>query len=154
MRLLALVVLTLSVHACARLPFRGSGDPKPDPNVEQLYTRALAHLDPEQHGASLDSATGLLEAYLAWDGHVERRVEARALLRLAGDARQLSRVEAALQQARASTDTVVRQVTSRERDGAALREIERLKDELAKANAELERIRKRLAAPPTRPPAG
>jgi hypothetical protein len=30
-------------------------------------------------------------------------------------------------------------------------EIKRLKDELAKANAELERIRRRLAQPPSRP---
>jgi hypothetical protein len=31
-------------------------------------------------------------------------------------------------------------------------EIRRLKDELAKANAELDRIRKRLSIPPTKPP--
>lgn len=154
--LLAVVLVTSA--ACAHWPFNRQTTPTANPQVEQLYARGLAHLDPGNTSASLDSAAGLLEAYLAYQGHLERRDEARILLRLAGDARQLQRVEAALQQAQAATDTVYRQAPTgardRQRDGAALREIERLKDELAKANAELERIRKRLAnPPPSRPPA-
>jgi hypothetical protein len=35
--------------------------------------------------------------------------------------------------------------------GSADAEIKRLRDELAKANAELERIKKRLAQPPPKP---
>jgi hypothetical protein len=100
----------------------------------------------------VDSAAGLLDAYLAYDGYVVREVEARALRKLIDDARQLAKVEVALR--RATSDTASRSASpdAPSRDSAALREIERLKDELAKANAELERIRKRLAAP--RPPGG
>jgi hypothetical protein len=158
MRQLALVAVFVTASACAHWPFNRQTGPAPNPQVEGLYARSLAHLDPGNTSASLDSAAGLLEAYLAYQGHLERREEARILLRLAGDARQLQRVEAALQQAQAAPDTVYKPVPTgtrdRERDGAALREIERLKEQLAKANAELDRIRKRLAnPPPSRPPA-
>lgn len=151
MRILLLAVFVASVAACGRLSIRATSDPKPDVHIEQLYGRALAHLDPAtDSGAGLDSAAGLLEAYLAHAGPVQRAPEARALLRLTNDARQLAQVEAALRRERAASDTTTAARSDgapQPRDGAALREIERLRDQLANANAELERIRKRLAAP-------
>jgi hypothetical protein len=151
MRWVVLGALALSVAACARLSIGPNRDPKPNPHIEQLYARGLSQLDPENTGGSVDSAAGLLDAYLAYDGYVMRELEARALRKLIDDARQLAKVEVALR--RAASDTASRSASpdAPSRDSAALREIERLKDELAKANAELERIRKRLAAP--RPPA-
>lgn len=152
MRWIVLGVLALSVAACGRLSIRMNRDPKPNPHIEQLYVRGLSQLDPESTGGSVDSAAGLLDAYLAYDGFAARRAEARALRKLIDDALQLAKVEGALR--RAISDTASRSASpdAPSRDSAALREIERLKDELAKANAELERIRKRLAAP--KPPAG
>ena len=151
MRVLILAAFVLSVAACGRLSIRTTSDPKPNAHIEQLYSRALAHLDPaSDSGAGLDSAAGLLEAYLAHAGPVQRAPEARALLRLTNDARQLVRVETALRRERAAGDTTTAargDGAPQARDGAALREIERLREQLANANAELERIRKRLAAP-------
>jgi hypothetical protein len=87
-----------------------------------------------------------LDAYLANAGHVERRADATALRRLAGEAIQLSQVAAALQRERAATETKTKASDAPARvDSDALKEIQRLKDELAAANAELERIKKRLA---------
>jgi len=154
MRWIVLGVLAISVAACARMSIRTNRDPKPNPHIEQLYARGLSQLDPENTGGSVDSAAGLLDAYLAHDGYAERRPEARALRKLIVDAQQLEKVEAALRRERATSDSVSlpANADAPSRDSAALRQIERLKDELAKANAELERIRKRLAAP--KPPAG
>ncbi|MEX2178681.1 MAG: hypothetical protein WD801_08235 [Gemmatimonadaceae bacterium] len=152
MRNLVLAALALSTTACG-LRITTARDPKPDPGIEALYARGLAHLDPSNAQDSLDSAAGLLEAYVAHGGYVQRRREAEAMLNLTRSARQLILVEAALAQAESATDTVVRTRTEPgARDAATLREIERLKNELAKANAELERIRRRLATPPPRSP--
>ena len=94
------------------------------------------------------SAANLLDAYLAYAGHVERRGEPTVVRRLAGDAIQLSKVAAALQQERAESRTKAAEPTAAApgaRSDDSVKEIQRLKDELAAANAELERIRKRLA---------
>ena len=80
----------------------------------------------------------------------DRSAEAAIMRRLVRDAQQLARVEAALNQARAqSTETKAepRPAETKIKEDEALKEIQRLKDELAKANEELERIRKRLANP-------
>lgn len=141
-----LAAALLGAAACApagRLFDRG---PNHDPNVEQQYHRALSLLDDAPTLAELDSATHLLDAYLAHRGETERRAEAVVLRRLAGDAMQLARVSAALQAERASTETRSKaDSTPPKSDTDSLKEIQRLKDELAAANAELERIRKRLA---------
>ena len=96
---------------------------------------------------TLDSAVNLLDAYLAHAGHVERRAEATVVRRLAGDAIQLSKVAAALQQERADRTKAAEPTAAAPaaRSDDSVKEIQRLKDELAAANAELERIRKRLA---------
>lgn len=148
------VVLATSACSSTSRIFGGSS-PKADP--DSLYHRALHHLDPANRFGSLDSAVALLDNYLfATDANLRYRVEASAMRRLARDSQQLTRVQAALNQARTSqpaqTTAEARPRETAEaprqaRDEEAVKEIQRLKDELAKANAELERIRKRLATP-------
>ena len=149
MRIAACAALAL-LTGCTGPTLIRSG-PKPNENVEQQYVRAVAHLDPGNRQGSLDSAVTFLDAYLAYAGHIEHRTEAAAMRRLAGSALQLARVEAALQQARASAAEVRGKTgdaaASRGNDEDSLKEIARLRDELAAANAELERIKKRLATP-------
>lgn len=113
--------------------------------AEAHYWRGVINLDPANESGKLDVALASLEAYLASGGKLEHLPEAAALRRLARNAQQLARVESALQQARA--DRPRAEPDAKTRDEEALKEIQRLKDELAKANAELERIKKRLAAP-------
>ena len=131
----------------------GRSSPAPDAGPDALYWRAVAHLDASNPRGSTDSAIVLLDAYLANGRVQEHAIEARTLRRLARDARELGRVEAALAQAK--TDTVVVRRPdgdTKTRTDEALKEIQRLKEELSKANEELDRIRKRLATPPVKPP--
>jgi len=144
MRVAAIVLLVL-VGACGPSGRLFQGGPKPDPNVEAQFARALALLEPGVNLATLDTASALLDVYLAREGYVARRPEAVALRRLAGDAIQLSKVAGALQAERTDNRAKSAEGTPARTDGDALKEIQRLKDELAAANAELERIKKRLA---------
>lgn len=126
-------------------------------DVEALYWSAVTNLDPSNRAGTLEGGLANLEAYLASPGKLKHASEANALRNLARSAQQLSRVEAALQQARARADAAsastvearTREPESRGggRDEEMVKEIQRLKEELAKANEELERIKKRLAAP-------
>lgn len=144
-RPLAIIALA-ALSACTQHPTLFSRGPRPDPNVEAQYDRAIALLAPGSDTTAMDSAITLLDAYLAREGYVARRPEAGVMRRLAGDAVQLSRVAAALQQERAAAaDKTKSGETPARSDTDSLKEIQRLKDELAAANAELERIRKRLA---------
>jgi hypothetical protein len=119
--------------------------PRPS-TADSVYTIALGFLS---SGNRLDSASKYLDLYLAMP-RANRSAEAAIMRRLVRDAQQLGRVEAALNQARAQpteTKPETRPAESKVREDEALKEIQRLKDELAKANEELERIRKRLANP-------
>jgi hypothetical protein len=142
--LFALSVVT--VAAACRPPFMRR-NLQPDPKApDSLYWRALSQLDAANTNGSTDTALHYLNLYLA-DGTVQtHRVEATVLRQLTRDALLLARVQAALT-TQQKTDTVRVQSTRPVRDEEALKEIQRLKDELAKANEELERIRKRLANP-------
>lgn len=144
-----MLVTVLVLSACTSNSHLFRRGPKPDVNVEAQYARAMQMLAPGANLATLDSAVNLLDAYLAHAGHIERRGEATVVRRLAGDAVQLSKVAAALQQERAESRTKAADPTSSAAPAArsddSVKEIQRLKDELAAANAELERIRKRLA---------
>ncbi len=100
--------------------------------VEAMYWRALYKLDPANQTGSPHDAAVLLDGYLATP-NAPRRTEA-AMLR---------RVAAALELRQTASTTVVPPKV----DQATTDEVARLKDELAKANAELERIKRRLAQP-------
>ena len=144
-RVLLFAALVATTSACTRA-FVGRQDPEPAKS-DSLYWKAVLHLDASNKNGTTDSALKYLDAYLARDTTQRHRLEALILRRLARDAMQLARVEAALQQAKSSEPARTQTETTPKRDEEALKEIQRLKDELAKANEELERIRKRLASP-------
>lgn len=132
---------------------------------ETAYWRALFALDPSNHGTSFRNAISSLDAYLSESGPREHAAEAATLRRIAGHMDELNKLAAsALAEARDTsaaarvTPTDIRAEIKPPVAGdvglptAADVEIKRLKDELAKANAELERIRRRLAQPPPTTP--
>lgn len=150
MKVLVVFLLT-ALTACAPISrlFHGRA-----PAADSLYWQAVDNLDVSNKSGTLDTAIAKLDAYLASPGRLAHDREARVLRTLARNSQQLARVEASLQQARANPpapENRPRESESKARDDESLKEIQRLKDELAAANAELERIKKRLA-PPTKQP--
>ena len=120
-------------HADADRALREFSDraPSSPEGIEALYWRAVIMLDPTSRTGSARDAAGLLEKYLASSVPLTHRMEAAVLQRLA-----LS----------GATSPAPRPSMSEA-------EVKALKDELDAAKAELDRIRKRLAAPPpTAPP--
>jgi hypothetical protein len=133
--------------------------------LETAYWRALFDLDPSNHVASFTSAMASLDAYLSERRPREHAAEAATLRRIAGHMDELNKLAAtALAEARDSSATARVTAPDPRVDARppvagdvslptpADAEIKRLKDELAKANAELERIRRRLAQPPPSKP--
>lgn len=130
--------------------------------LESAYWRAVYRLDPSNRDLSIESAIASLDSYLADTRPHQHTAEARTLRRVAGELDRLNRLagNALAQQIRdVNAAPTARVSTSEPRpdaakpapDTAAQDEIKRLKEELAKANAELERIRRRLAQPPGKP---
>lgn len=130
--------------------------------LETAYWRAVFKMDPMNPRASMPGASSSLDAYLADTRPREHVVEATVLRRIAGQLDGLNRLAAtAMTQAKdansAATTAKAQAADANARADAAKEapameaEIKRLKDELAKANAELDRIRKRLSIPPRRP---
>jgi hypothetical protein len=154
----------VAISACTHLPGFLGGRESAD---EALFRRAVHYLDPANERASLDSALVLLDRYVGSPGKKNNISEAIVIRRLVEEAQELERVEAVLRQHLAGVAEQARDSTrppesgrtqtkqggdARPRPSAeAAREIQRLREELRAANAELERIRKRLAAPPTKP---
>ena len=151
MRTFLLALATIAIAACSHPPKFLRGAPEAPPASDSLYWKAITHLDAANQRGSTDSALKYLDAYLANGVEQTHRLEALTLRRLARDAMQLARVQAALQ-ARSAEPSKAPAEGAPRRDEEAVKEIQRLKDELAKANEELERIRKRLATP--KPPTG
>ena len=128
--------------------------------LETAYWSALFELDPANHTASFRSAMASLDAYLSDRRPREHGAEATTLRHIAGHMEELNKLAAtALAEARDSSAGVRPTVADTRSDtkptvagdvapSPADIEIKRLKDELAKANAELERIRRRLSQPP------
>jgi hypothetical protein len=118
---------------------------------ESAYWRALLNMDPKNENASLSTAVAYLDAYLIGLYPRKHRQEAFALRSIAGQidenrhALALTRPRDANPQPGAVKIDVPKPTSD---PTASEAEIKRLKDELAKANAELERIRRRLAQPP------
>jgi hypothetical protein len=132
-----------------RFAGRYAGSPEA---FESTYWRALISMDPKNSGASVGTAVTYLDAYLVGVNPRKHRQEAFALRAIASQIDE-SRSALALAQTRdpnAHVGPVRIDVPKPAVDAttASDAEIKRLKDELAKANAELERIRRRLAQPP------
>lgn len=104
--------------------------------AEVSFFRALYMVDPNNRNASMAEGVRALDIYLNTSTAKRYRIEAVVLKRTA---QAVLALRAAQQSPRlAGRDTVF---VNREEEIAAL------KDQLAKANAELERIKKRLASP-------
>ena len=132
--------------------------------LETAYWRAVFKLDPSNKSASVQDAMALLDGYLADKRPHQHGVEATTLRRAAGQLDALNKLAAnASTQAKDATTTAANakgaaadakaDAKAAEANAAATAdakdaEIKRLKDELAKATAELDRIRKRLSQPP------
>ena len=134
--------------------------PESDEAHESLYWRALFRLAPGNDTSARRLAVPTLQRYLATDGG-GHRTEARVLLAVAEShlalvaeaaarERDIEEIRAALGRARErpaaaaaapTTDAGGNAAPDRELAG----EVERLRRDLATANAELERIRRRLA---------
>ena len=104
--------------------------------TEAMYWRALYKIDPVNQSGGPHDAGMLLDGYLA-SGATSHRTEVQTLRRVA----------TALE-ARATTSAVPKVVeVAKPDDKARDEEITRLRDELAKATSELDRIKRRLAQP-------
>jgi hypothetical protein len=103
--------------------------------MEVPYWRAVIELDPANAEASHE-ALALLQRYLAEAPSGLHRAEAATLVRL----------QQALD-ARAAVAAQTPSAAVRPDDRAHDEELQRLRDELARANAELDRIKRRLARP-------
>lgn len=104
--------------------------------AEAMYWRALYKLDPGNPVSAPHDASVLLDGYLA-SGITAHRAEAQTLRRVANSLET---------QARAATPAVKTDVVKVD-DRARDEELAHLREELARANAELERIKRRLAQP-------
>lgn len=103
---------------------------------EISFWRAMYIVDPANRTASIAQGIRALDIYLATDGTIWYRPQAEVLRRTALVIQQVR--QAQIPKVVTGKDTVF---ISREEEVAALR------DQLAKANAELDRIKKRLANP-------
>lgn len=108
---------------------------------EATFWRALYKLDPANQTASPREVVPLVNAYLASSPTAPRRAAASTLRRLAT---ALDRPAAP--PVVSSSDSLTAPA-AKAPDKLRDEEIQRLKEELAKANAELERIKRRLAQP-------
>lgn len=120
-------------RALAEFAQRYPGSPEA---AEVTYWRALLKLDPTNAAAVRESMT-MLDAYLASTPAGTHRYEAGVIRRLGAAIEQRNAVIAAIP----ATPAV------RPEDKARDEELARLRDELTAANAELARIRRRVARP-------
>ena len=103
---------------------------------EVTYWRALLKLDPNNAAAVRESMT-MLDSYLAGSPAGTHRLEAGVIRRLG----------LAIEQRNAAIAAIPAAPTVRPEDKARDEELQRLRDELTAANAELARIRRRVARP-------
>jgi len=113
--------------------------------VESAYWRGVLALEPANQDGSPQVAVALFEAYGKAPGPLPHRLEADILRHIA------LKLQSPTTVASAATQPAGTPSTTPGASAADLKakdtEIQRLKDELAKANDELERIKRRLTAP-------
>lgn len=119
---------------------------------EAIFWQGVFRLDPSNRNGSLSVGLATLDAYLADPRPHDHAIEAITLRRVAAQLDAANRLAASASNAahEVATNSPTRAATGSEAKTADANadEIKRLKDELAKANAELERIKRRLAQPP------
>ncbi|HUQ45138.1 MAG TPA: hypothetical protein VM033_00720 [Gemmatimonadaceae bacterium] len=114
--------------------------------VETGFWRAMFKLDAANQFASPRDAIAMFDSYLAISAPVSHRGAASALRRVAIALDRPATVVVTVPGGSAGGRADAKSDT-RPDDKARDEEVQRLKDELAKANAELERIKRRLAQP-------
>ena len=127
--------------ALARFVVRHPDSPEA---TETLYWRAILALDPAHATAGPADAVRMLDAYLATTTPTTHAMEASSLRRTA---RALDSLGRSLTSARAAADSASMKAAA----PANPEEMQKLKDELTRTQAELERIRRRLSNPQGRP---
>jgi hypothetical protein len=114
--------------------------------TECAYWRGVFALEPENRDGSPEVAAALFDMYYKSNGALPHRLEANILrhlaLRLQGQS-TTAVASAGAASAPATSASPAERVDLKAKDA----EIQRLKDELAKANDELERIKRRLTTP-------
>jgi hypothetical protein len=110
--------------------------------AEANYWRALYKVDPANQTASARDATILLDSTLALPLDSAQRANAQTLRRITAAMQRAAALSAG-----ASSSTNADGSNARPEDNSRDDEVQRLRAELAKANAELERIKKRVAQP-------
>jgi hypothetical protein len=113
--------------------------------VESAYWRGVLALEPANQDGSPQVAIALFETYGKSSGALPHRLEADVFRHVAEKLQLLSQ-QATVASATTSGTTSAAAATPSDVK-AKDAEIQRLKDELAKANDELERIKRRLTAP-------
>ena len=103
--------------------------------TEAMYWRAIYKLDPSNAAGGAREAGALLDGYIASSASAHR-----------AEVLTLRRVATALE-ARTAAAAPAKVEVVKPDDKARDEEIQRLKDELSRANAELDRIKRRLAQP-------
>lgn len=111
---------------------------------EAAYWRALFTLDPSNRGGDTRNAEKQLEEYLSDTATTLHRTEAVTLRRLAATIDSIGRTHRiSISSSDAARAEQAEQAEQREAE--LQKEIQRLKDQLEKTTAELERIKKRLS---------
>jgi len=116
-------------------------------SVEATFWRAVFKLDPTNQTGGPRDAVVLLDAYLAAPVTISHRGAATSLRRAALALDRPPTVVAASPAMPPTDPNTKADTKSDATDKSSANEVQRLKDELAKANAELERIKRRLAQP-------
>lgn len=120
--------------------------------LEAEFWQGVFRLDPSNRTGSMSSGLAALDAYLADPRPHDHASEALTLRRVAAQLDAANRLAAsatiAAHEATAPNRSTAESRPDQRSADASADEIKRLKEELAKANAELERIKRRLAQPP------
>ncbi|MBA3646221.1 MAG: hypothetical protein H0W63_08590 [Gemmatimonadaceae bacterium] len=110
--------------------------------TEAIFWRGLYKVDPNNKSGSLSAGISNLDAYLASDSAQWHTSVAKVLRRTAALAQSLKLATTSTQ-----TTTLATPPTDKDAMKSRDEEIASLRDQLARVNAELERIKKRLANP-------
>lgn len=112
--------------------------------IAATVRRALYKADPANQAATAHEATVLLDSALALPSDSAGRADARAMRRIT---MSLERAAALASNAGGSSSSSSDSGARTDDSKSNSDEVQRLRNELAKANAELERIKKRVAQP-------
>ena len=115
--------------------------------TETTYWRALFRLDPSNQTATPHDAIVLLDSYLGSRVAIAHQGSATALRRAAAALDRPAVVVSSPATPGAAPGAVPARAEAKADDKSRDEEVQRLKEELAKATAELERIKKRLSQP-------